>query len=548
MRLTITAAPQIAPAVESVAARYDAAHQKPGSDCVQVNVQQSDPAQVASSLSGQGVITTSASTDAWIPDSTLWVDQARSTASGAARVAAAGQSVAISPVVLAVPRTVARQLAASGHAPSWKMLIPTSLPSNAANGGSQATAAPVTSASPALRLKILDPATSAAGMASLIAMRSVVGHGQTGLITFVTVARASQFLTEPGDPSLFDAMFSSSQPTGGLTAEQAVWAHNKTEPARAVTAVYLSEGSPVLDFPYVMTTTNSAKRLALADFARELRAPYGQQAIRGQGLRTPDGVAGPGFGPASGVSAKAPATLPPPSAAVADAVHQMWARILVGARMLVVLDVSPSMGKLVPGMAVTRLQAISQLGAQGISLFNRNDVIGLWTFDTGLADPFNYRVVLPMRPLNQSVSTTTTGPATQRELLLGALATEQPEVDTVTALYATIRSAFREVSRGYTPDRFNGVVVMTDGTDHDPRPNPLTLSNLIATLHSEFNPQRPVNVLIVGYGHSVDFAAMNQIAQATQGAVYEADSPAGIEKFYLQMLTRLVCNGNCPAP
>ncbi len=549
--LTVSAAPQIAPAVQSVAARYNATHPKPGGNCVQVNVQQSDPAAVASSLSGQGVITTPATLDAWIPDSTLWVDQARSTAAGAARVAAAGQSMAISPIVLAVPRTAARRLAASGRPPSWKMLIPTSLPTNTANSAApagQPTATSGNPASPALQLKILDPAANATGMASLLAMRSVVGHGPAGLVTFVTVARVAQFLSVPDSNALFKAMFSAVQPTGGLTSEEAVWTHNNADPTRPVTAVYLSEGSPMLDFPYVTTTKDSAKRFALADFARTLRGPDGQQAVQGLGLRSPDGGAVFGFGPAAGVATQAPPALPMPSALVTEAVGQMWARILIGARMLLVLDESPSMGDLVPGTNITRLEAIQQLSVQGISLFNKNDVMGLWTFDTGLADPFNYRVVVPMRPLNQPVTTTLTGPTTQRDLLLGEMAAQRPQVDTVTALYETIRSAYREVSRGYIPDRFNGVIVDTDGKDFDPRPNPLKLSTLIASLRHEFDPQRPVNVIIIGYGHSVDFPAMSKIASVTDGAVYDANTPAGITKFFAEMLTRLVCNNNCPVP
>jgi Ca-activated chloride channel family protein len=549
----VVAASQIAPAVANVAANYNSAHPKPGGYCVTVNVKQADPAQEASSLSGQGVIAVSASPDAWIPDSTLWVDQARVTAAGAGRVAATGQSMAISPIVLALPHAVARQLAATVHAPSWKMLTPTSLPTNTPGSGTPATQATGggTPAS-ALQLKVLDPATNAAGMASLLAMRSVVGHGPTGLVTFVTVARVAQFLAEPDNHALFKAMLSASQPTGGLTSEQAVWAHNNTDASHPVNAVYLSEGSPMLDFPYVITTKDSAKRLALADFARSMRAPVGQLAIQSQGLRTPDGAAMFGFGPSSGVATEPPAALPMPSVTTVEAVSQMWARILIGARMLIVLDESPSMGNLVEGTNITRLQAIQQLSVRGISLFNKNDIIGLWTFDTGLADPFNYRVVLPMRPLNQPVTvpsgTGSTVKATQRQLLLGAMAAQQPQVDTVTALYETIRSAYQEVSRGYIPDRFNGVIVDTDGTNLDPRPNPLSLDQLLATLRSEFDPQRPVNIIIIGYGHRFDLPSMTKVANVTNGAVYDATSPAGIEKFYLQMLTRLVCNNNCPLP
>ncbi len=553
LSVTVVAAPQIAPAVTNIAANYNSAHPKPGGYCVTVNVKQADPAQMASSLSGQGAITAPASTDAWIPDSMLWVDQARVTASGASRVAANGVSLAISPIVLALPRTVARQLAGTVHSPSWKMLIPTSLPTNTPGSSSPTTQAPGGgSSASALQLKVLDPATNAAGMASLLAMRSVVGHGPVGLVTFVTVARVAQFLAEPDNDALFKAMLSASQPTGGLTSEQAVWAHNNTDTSHPVNAVYLSEGSPMLDFPYVMTTKDSAKRLALADFGKAMQSPAGQQAIQSLGLRTPDGAAMLGFGPSSGVATEPPAALPMPDVTVVDAVSQMWARILIGARMLIVLDESPSMGNLVEGTNITRLQAIQQLSVQGISLFNKNDVIGLWTFDTGLADPFNYRVVLPMRPLNQVITgPSATGPAvkeTQRQLLLGAMAAQRPQVDTVTALYETIRSAYQQVSQGYIPDRFNGVIIDTDGTNFDPRPNPLGLNQLLATLRSEFNPQRPVNILVIGYGHHFDLPSMTKVANATNGAVYDATSPAGIEKFYLQMLTRLVCNNDCPLP
>jgi hypothetical protein len=60
-------------------------------------------------------------------------------------------------------------------------------------------------------------------------------------------------------------------------------------------------------------------------------------------------------------------------------------------------------------------------------------------------------------------------------------------------------------------------MVDTDGTDFDVRPNPLKLGKLIATLRSEFNPQRSVNVIIIGYGHSVDLPAMTKIANVTDG-------------------------------
>lgn len=556
--LKIAAAPRIAPAIAHIAARYDAAHRKPGGDCVRVDIQQAQPADVASSLAGQGKVSAAVSPDAWIPDSTLWVDQARRTATGAARVEAAGPSLAITPVVLALPRPVALTLARSRVTPSWQMLVPESLPSTPAGAGQlPGSGAGTAGHGPLLRLRLLDPVADAAGLAALLAMRTVVGHGQAGLVRFVTVARVAQFLTVSTDGSLFDAMFARQGPVpaAGITTEQAVWQHNRAQPAAPVVAAYPAEGSPVLDFPYVATTADQAKRRAITAFGRQLTGPSGQQLIRARGLRSPGGGATAGLRTGSGVRQRPPKIISLPTAPVANAVRDMWGRILLGARMLITLDVSPSMGAVVPGTGLTRLGAMSLLTKEGLGLFNTSDVIGLWTFDTGLADPANYRVAVPMRPLDQQVQVGASGTGmagaavvTQLQLLLGALAAQKPEVDTITALYETVRAAVAEVSSGYTPDRFNGVILLTDGTNYDPRPNALTLSGLVSILRHEFNPQRPVNVLIIGYGHSVDFGAMRAIANATDGAVYEADSPAGIATFYLQVLTRLVCNRDCPLP
>src|SRR6266540_2597055 len=149
--LDIAAAPSIAPVVKSVASTYNARHPKTGSYCPRVDVQSVKPAEVANSLSGQGVITKETSPDGWIPDSNLWVDQARSTAAGAFA----------------------------------------NLP---------------------FELKILDPSSNSAGLAGLLAMRAVAGHGPRGLANFITAARVAQFITASSDRAVLRAMFSGSKP------------------------------------------------------------------------------------------------------------------------------------------------------------------------------------------------------------------------------------------------------------------------------------------------------------------------------------------------
>lgn len=516
--ITVAVAPAIAPAVEQAASRFDS-----GSSCARVTVTRQDPFEVSGVLSGEGSTPGMRRPDAWVPDSSLWLPIARRTATGAATVRASGTSVAVSPLVLAVPR---------GRAPAganWRALLAAHLPGT---GGP----------APALRVRFLDPATRAAGLGALLLAQHAAGTGRAGLSAFAVTLYSDLATALPDEPAAYTAMFQGGDPpTAIVLPEQSVWQHDRTDPARPVTALYPPGGTLALDFPYVSATADPAKSRTVEDFRAALSQSQTRDTLPALGLRTPDGVAGAGFDARYGVAAAAPATLPRPDPANVGRVLQMWQRTVLGARMLILLDVSPSMADAVPGTHDSRITATAKSATQGIGILSDNSQVALWEFATQLDGARDYRQLVPFRGL-----TATAGGHTQREALVRALTTARPIPGTRTGLYDSILAAYRTAVRTYQPDHNNVLVVLTDGVDYDPG-REISLPALLTQLHRAADPMRPVTIVPIAFGPDIDAAPLQQIAAATGGQAFVTLDPRQIQQVFLQMLIRLTCGRTCPS-
>ena len=67
----------IAPAMQHVGRAFNQQDHQVAGRCVEVQITQEAPAAVASEVDGQASSPGLPAADAWIPDSSLWVDQAR---------------------------------------------------------------------------------------------------------------------------------------------------------------------------------------------------------------------------------------------------------------------------------------------------------------------------------------------------------------------------------------------------------------------------------------------------------------------------------------
>src|SRR4051812_40545054 len=304
--ITVAAAPSIAPAIEQTARRYNAR-----TTCVRVTVTRDEPADVAGVLSGQGSSPGATRPDAWIPDSSLWVPVARRTKLGAAAVRPSGTSIASSPLVLAAPQ---------GRSPgevSWRLLLSSRLPGT---GGEQ----------PPLRVRFLDPTTQAAGLGALMLAHQASGPGKTGLGTFAITLYSDLASALPDDRSAYAAMFRGGDPpTAVVLSEQSVWQHNHTDQKRPVSARYPTDGALALDFPYVSVTGDRDRGRTVEDFRAALSQSQSREALQSLGLRTPDGVAGAGFGTKYGVASEAPIPAHPQDPVTVGKILQMWQRTVL---------------------------------------------------------------------------------------------------------------------------------------------------------------------------------------------------------------------------
>src|SRR5258708_18490848 len=122
-----------------------------------------------------------------MPDPSRGGDHARGFALGAKTVQPAGYSVAMSPLLLVMPRAAAARTPAFGKA-GWRLLLPRSA------GGPAAVPA-------GMRVDLPDPSQSAAGMASLIEISRLLGGGVSARGGFTRVVYSTQVAKDFDDPA-----------------------------------------------------------------------------------------------------------------------------------------------------------------------------------------------------------------------------------------------------------------------------------------------------------------------------------------------------------
>lgn len=518
VRLSVVAAPEITPAVRQTAAGFNAAHHRPDQRCVEVDVSAHAPVDVMNALSDSGPIAGRIRPDVWIPDSSQWVDLVQSSAGGAARTRMTGTNIAQTPIIMAVPRG----RAGGKKRARWRSLIP------AGSAGGQ-------------DVHLLDPTRNAGGMGAMVALRDMLGDGSAALASLTAVVRRLQHGTAPDTRALFASF---RRPTRGkrpvlVTSEQSVWAYNHTRPAHPATGVYPVEGSFSLDYPYVLTTSDGPRIAAAQEFRSAVTSAKAAAAVQRLGFRAPDGTAGPAIAHAAGLDPRRPKALPSPEPGAVSDVLQAWRRLMLGSRMLTLLDVSGSMATPVPGTDMTRMAAMVRVAQEGLREFPDGDEIGVRLFSTNMSGTRDWREVVPLGSLGARIDG-----ITRRELILRRLAAVAPKPDGDTGLYDSVLAAYRAMTRTYQPDKVNSVMVFTDGREEDP--NGISLDALLHKLRASFDPDRPVSVFAIGFGPDIDPSALRRIAEATNGAVYVTEDPAQIRQVFLEAVSRRICAPNCP--
>ncbi|MCP2334682.1 substrate-binding domain-containing protein [Actinomadura rupiterrae] len=533
INLKVAAAPDIEPAVTKAAGRFNDARHKVGGKCVKATVSRTEPYQVAAVLSGTAVDQGGDQRpDVWIPDSSLWNSLVRSGPKGGPALKQSGTSVAISPLVVGLPGSLASQLRQQGitATPSWDNLLK-------AAGGTQGGGVTKNQMIPAGAVKLLvpDPSRNSAGMAGLMVTNTLLNNDPNKDSIFTGIVRTVRESTVPTVQDQFKQFHKgqrSRQPVA-LSSEQALWKYNRTDPSEPAVALYPSEGTLTFDYPFTVATSDGNRQKAAGLLEQAMNTEATRADVRDLGFRSSDGKAPPSFGPKLGVEAGRIRQLPPPKTADVGEVMQAWSKLSLGLRMLTLIDVSGSMVQPV-APNTSRMQAIAQVAQGGLSMMSNDTELGVWLFSTNMGrGGVPYKEAVPVGQLGERV-----GSSTRRTMILSQLQQMKPKPDGDTGIYRTVLAAYKYMKRSYKPEFGQSILLLTDGTNDDK--NGPSLSETISKLKAEMDPNKPIQINMIGFGPDTNPAELKQIARLTNGDVEVARTPQEISKIFLAMLSRRI--------
>ncbi|SBU96901.1 von Willebrand factor type A domain-containing protein [Streptomyces sp. Ncost-T6T-1] len=531
VRLSVVASPDIAPAVRSIAEQARADEVKADGRCLAVEVLARDAHKVAEALAAGD---TEPDFQVWLPDSDLWLERAKGLGEGIP--VSPSDSVASSPVALAMVPSASRALGWPRKTYTWAELVAGALGSDR------------------VRLGAADPARSATGLLALAGIGA--SSARQGGDSDTRVAQTAKVLAErmsDGDAQVLETLARS---TSGaeegnpkrnqavLISEQAAFAHNaEATGAGKLDLFYPEDGTPLLDYPYTLvneprlSTTESRAALRFMNLLgdREARATFAEH-----GFRAGDGSAEDSLVAAAGGRKPQPYAEPAAEAPSAEALQEtlgMWTITVQSARLTTVVDASGSMATLVPGRNQSRMDVTKESLIQALGQFTPNDEIGLWEFATTLDGEKDYRRLMETKRLGDPAA----GGGTHREKLTAAFAGLQPVPGGATGLYDTTLASYKEARSTYVKGKFNALVILTDGSNQDT--NGISRSGLITELKELVDPERPVPVIAIAVGPDADRDEVAEIARVTGGDGYEVSDPAEIQAVILQAIMAAGQNG-----
>lgn len=515
-RLVIVADTSIAPALADIAKDFDAASET----CVETEIKPQDSADTAAVLASGGL-----DADAWVPESSVWIDRTAATAASLGQSppeVEVGAPIATTPVVFAAPATKAAEIATEPV--TWTRLLSGTLP----------TILP-------------DPEASGASLAGLLALRA---HSSPDDPRQFAGAMIELGKSIPASTSAaFGSLAASQQPSVVLTSEAQVAAYNLDEPAETLVAAYPADGTVLLDYPFVRlpaaprdgdgdaggsasadTVAGGASSRAQLLQAFETAARGGAERLAADGFRSSDGT---GALDIPGLAAESPAAAADLDSAAQLEILRAWGVLTLRSRMLAVIDVSGSMEEPAEN-GLRRIDIFQQAAIGAMEKFSGEVELGVWLFSTARNGDLDYEDVSPIAPLADLA---------HKQQIAGIIQSLPARLGGATGLYDTALAAVQRVRESYDPEKVNSVLLITDGKNEDE--NGIDLDTLLAELAKIDDPAKPVPVIMIGFGPDTDLAAMQRIAQATKGAAYSASKPEDLGTVLVDALSQRTCRPNC---
>ena len=211
---------------------------------------------------------------------------------------------------------------------------------------------------------------------------------------------------------------------------------------------------------------------------------------------------------AHGVDPSQPKTvLEVPSAEVIAGIEQLWREVKKPVDVVVVMDVSGSMGGEKISAARTSL-------IEFINLLDGRDRLQIILFDDELI------TLTPMSQLSD-----------KREDVTRRVSGIVEGADT--RLYDAMELAYEEIEANGDPDHIRAIVVLSDGQD---TASELSLGQLLPVIHAQSESGTGTKIFTIAFGGDADKDVLQQIAEPTGGKLYEGD-PKTIREVYADIAT-----------
>ncbi|MFD3564575.1 substrate-binding and VWA domain-containing protein [Streptomyces sp. NPDC058686] len=531
VHLDVVASPDVAPALRDAADLARKKHLTSDGQCLDTRVQAGDSYKIADSLRKGGKST--AQYEAWVPDSSLWIQRA-GLGGNATPVTAMG-NIASSPIGISMVPSSAKSMGWPAKQYTWAQLTGAAMEGDKLRLG---TADPARSATGLLALTQLGASTKksgsgddtqAAAMAKALSQRTTDSDGQLT----DTLARDSSG-TEQGNPRRNQAL---------ILSEQSSFRYNAIAGDKdGLDLFYPKDGSPQLDYPFALVdegTETTDERRAAIRLMTLLGEDAGLRILDRHGFRTDDEE--PSDALVAGAGGRSPqpyatSDSEPPTDKELQETLGMWTITVQSARITVVVDASASMANYVPGRNQSRMEVTKASMLQALATFTPEDEIGLWEFATLLDGNRDYRKLVPTERLGDRK-----GGGTQRDRLSEAFNGLQPVPGGATGLYDTTLAAYEEATSSYRSGKFNALVVVTDGANQDP--GSISRSSLVSRLQSLADPRHPVPLIAIAVGPDADKDEVEQIAGATGGSGHQVSDPAQIHAVILKAIVEAGAKG-----
>lgn len=305
------------------------------------------------------------------------------------------------------------------------------------------------------------------------------------------------------------------------------------EPPRdPLVAIYPEEGTLFSDNPYIVLDAewvDEQERAGAELFETFVMRPENQERVLDFGFR-PGNIEVPIGDPIvadNGVDPAQPqTTLAVPDPAVLVEMLDRWESQRKPARVLLVMDVSGSMGD--PAGTedrATKLDLAKEAAITALEQFAPQDSVGLRIFssDIGPSEHPEYVDLVPIEPIGQSA-----------EALRTRIRSLVPTNGT--PLYTVTQASYDQLVDEYDPEAINAVVLLSDGRNEDVNED---LAGLVSALEagSEGRQSQPVRVFPIAYGADADLGTLQRIAEATNAAAYDASDPATIDKVFTSVIS-----------